>query len=48
MIMTDREYEDARHIMDCIDRQREEDNQLALIGYIVFLALGFALGVVLV
>ena len=46
--MTDYEYENAKHIMDCIDRQREEDNQLALLGYVVFLLLGFTLGGILI
>ena len=46
--MTDRKYEDARHIRDALARQREEDDRVALIGHVVFLLLGFTLGALLI
>ena len=46
--MTDYEYQNVKHIMDAINRQHEEDNQLALLGYVVFLLLGFTLGAILI
>jgi len=45
--MTNHEYEQAEQIIHRIEAQRDEDGQLALVGYILFLLLGFTLGALL-
>lgn len=41
------DWDNERHIIRRMQEQQEEDGRLALVGYIVFLALGFTLGVAL-